>query len=493
MRRSEPLMPARRIMILAGLLLLGTAPPTLAQTTFEQQVLSSDVLSYGRQIGDLDGDGLGDVLGIDDTTLHWYRAPSFSRQTLLDLETGAHGWPLFRADDLRLADMDGDGDPDAVTRIGDIGNVNGTVVWLENPRTDGDVDAEWTLHPLGAAQYVKDIVVADFDGDGAADVAAREHTETHLWLNDGDGFWSERVLPHHSNEGLDAGDLDGDGDPDLVLNGFWLETPAAPRTGAFTEHEVDDRWYSGQSGTWQINSSKVVAADVDRNGTVDVVLSHSELPGYPVSWYSASDPKNGPWVEHVITPSYDLCHTLQVADFDLDGHQDVLAGAMADSDDRGLTLFLGDRGAAWIAHPIQALGSYSAEIGDLDADGDLDVVDVRNHDQTPTEIRRNDAERPVSAGVPPGRHLQVHAHPNPFNPSTLIRFELKRTGLAAVRILDSRGHVVRRLAAAVMASGDHALRWNGRDDRGRAAAAGAYRVVVTQGDDHAVLGLTLLR
>jgi hypothetical protein len=69
-------------------------------------------------------------------------------------------------------------------------------------------------------------------------------------------------------------------------------------------------------------------ADMDLDGRPDVILAHSEKPGYPVSWYRApEDPGNQPWTEHVIG-RVDKCHNLKVADFDLDGDPDVLVGTL---------------------------------------------------------------------------------------------------------------------------------------------------------------------
>ena len=55
---------------------------------------------------------------------------------------------------------------------------------------------------------------------------------------------------------MDVGDLDGDQDPDLVLNGFWLETPADPRIGTYAQHTIDEKWFT-QSVGWESNSCKV--------------------------------------------------------------------------------------------------------------------------------------------------------------------------------------------------------------------------------------------
>jgi hypothetical protein len=65
-------------------------------------------------------------------------------------------------------------------------------------------------------------------------------------------------------------------------------------------------------------------------------------------------------------------------------------------------------------------------------------------------------------------------HPNPFNPSTTIRFEMESRADATVRIYDARGRVVRTLFDGVANAGVTALTWNGRDDAGRAVGSGVY-------------------
>jgi len=74
----------------------------------------------------------------------------------------------------------------------------------------------------------------------------------------------------------------------------------------------------------------------------------------------------------------------------------------------------------------------------------------------------------------PGRSRLLGATPNPFNPSTRIRFELAHAGGVEITIHDARGRLVRRLVAADLEPGEHALVWDGRDARGTAQSSGLY-------------------
>ncbi len=65
-------------------------------------------------------------------------------------------------------------------------------------------------------------------------------------------------------------------------------------------------------------------------------------------------------------------------------------------------------------------------------------------------------------------------HPNPFNPSTTIRFSLRERGRASLAIYDIAGRLVRVLADGVMDAGPHEIAWDGRDRAGGAVASGVY-------------------
>lgn len=64
--------------------------------------------------------------------------------------------------------------------------------------------------------------------------------------------------------------------------------------------------------------------------------------------------------------------------------------------------------------------------------------------------------------------------PNPFNPSTTIRFVLPERGHVSLVIYDSSGRKVRSLLDEMGGDGAHEVTWDGRDDRGGAQSSGVY-------------------
>ncbi len=65
-------------------------------------------------------------------------------------------------------------------------------------------------------------------------------------------------------------------------------------------------------------------------------------------------------------------------------------------------------------------------------------------------------------------------YPNPFNPSTSIRFSLKEAGPVKLNIYNVRGQLVKSLVNTDLPSGNHQIFWNGKDERGAAVASGIY-------------------
>lgn len=64
--------------------------------------------------------------------------------------------------------------------------------------------------------------------------------------------------------------------------------------------------------------------------------------------------------------------------------------------------------------------------------------------------------------------------PNPFNPSTAIKFVLPKAGKVTLQIFNETGQLVRALVDGEMNAGRHEISWDGRNQAGAAVASGVY-------------------
>ena len=92
-----------------------------------------------------------------------------------------------------------------------------------------------------------------------------------------------------------------------------------------------------------------------------------------------------------------------------------------------------------------------------------------------------------------GRLRLDPAWPNPFNPSTSIRFALGNSSRADLTIYDTAGRRVRRLFSNPLAAGEHQMQWDGRDDSGRSLPSGIYLLRLEADGDRRGQKLVLLQ
>ena len=84
--------------------------------------------------------------------------------------------------------------------------------------------------------------------------------------------------------------------------------------------------------------------------------------------------------------------------------------------------------------------------------------------------------------------------PNPFNPSTAIRYAVPETGArVTLTVYDLSGRLVRTLIDEDRAAGEHSVVWFGRDDRGNELASGVYFYRVRIGGYSAERKMLLLK
>ncbi|MFO1050678.1 MAG: VCBS repeat-containing protein [Planctomycetota bacterium] len=360
-----------------------------AQVPFQVTQLANNAGDV-KLVGDIDLDGTPDVVlgGGTSEGLNWYHYPSWA---LTRIATPAVEFTT----DGELGDVDGDGDLDIVVPDGSSGN---NLLWFENParnagRPDGNPfsPSQWTRHVIGSiGSWGKDIELADFDRDGRLDVATRSQSDCLIFFQGSAGTWSGQLITTSDlgQEGMTSGDVDKDGNVDLVVFGVWLRNPGgnAARNGANWSHHVVD------AGSFVDPAFKALVADVDLDGENDILFSSSENTS-DVMWFShGGNPQRNGWLRHVIYANANRCHTLQVADVDRDGDKDVIVGQMHTSSTPGVRVFYNTNGAAtnWQMQVVDNVnGVHNGVIADVGADGDLDLVGANWTGNPPLEVWEN--------------------------------------------------------------------------------------------------------
>ena len=359
------------------------------------RVVEDAKLWWALTIGDVNGDGLQDIVYIDNNGSGGhlgYRAGT--RDTgLWEKVVIAEAPPtggLFAAGDLETGDMDGDGDTDvlAVKHTGEWDNAaeEAEVFWYENP---GGGVGEWTGHAVGIARgAVKDLSVGDFDGDGRMDIAVltfeNENLRIHRQRQDGSFTLYADLTEPGLHEGMDVGDLDGDGDLDVAANGYVFLND---NNGNWTTANVHDRWHN-QTGDWSANGTKNFVTDMDGDGTPEIFISHSERGGYPLAVYHRG--ADGSYSETLIVDTLPAAHTLQVFDMDGDGDKDIVTGINKGRavnldprvDDHPVIVLINNGSEGWGRRDIEQGGIYNGRVADLEGDGDMDIFRLSEHQAT---------------------------------------------------------------------------------------------------------------
>ena len=69
--------------------------------------------------------------------------------------------------------------------------------------------------------------------------------------------------------------------------------------------------------------------------------------------------------------------------------------------------------------------------------------------------------------------------PNPFNPSTVIRYQMHEGAKVSISIYNVLGQPVRTVFEGALPAGSHQIAWDGRDNTGHSMSSGTYIYVMT--------------
>ena len=295
-------------------ILSGQADGTLAAPKY----VPVPQIPYAMAVGDVDGNGTADLVSLTSDN---------SSSTMVSILFGdGHGnfqqpvtqqtFAGFFPGPAYLADLDGDGKPDLVLALEQWPGTNSSLVWLRN--TGGGFAAPITLANVVTSS---NFAVADFNGDGKADIVYTLYTPSskslHILMNQGKGNFADKAAVGLNGivGAVTVLDFNLDGVPDLVVQAY--------QTGN------SDALYSF-SGNGDGSFTQI--ASLSNPGTIQLVTG----------------------------------------DFDHDGFPD-LAGPSG-LEPSGILYFFGDGHGNFVLQPVVGPEGQYAAVGDFNGDGIPDVV-----------------------------------------------------------------------------------------------------------------------
>lgn len=356
----------------------ATPKDTARQITFTKQTLMAEFIAEGVAVGDVNKDGLIDVLA----GAYWFAAPNWEPHEIMKPQKFEFDKGYSDAFISQTMDVNFDGWTDFL-RIGFPGN---EAYWFENPKGKA---GHWKRHLIHDAVGNESAGFYDIDGDGRLDLlggnAAKKQVTWYKAPSSADNLeWQPFPISKEAalgaepfSHGLGWGDMNGDGRKDVIITKGWWEAPADVRQPAWVFHEAN----LGQA------AAQMHAYDFDRDGDADVVSSSAH--GLGIWWHEQRKEAQGgtQWVEHLISEAFSQTHGLALTDMNGDGVPDLVTGMRyfahmgrdpGELNPPVLYWFETKPGAkpAWVPHQIDDASGVGVDVvvQDITGDGLKDII-----------------------------------------------------------------------------------------------------------------------
>ncbi|MFN0053397.1 MAG: FG-GAP-like repeat-containing protein [Planctomycetales bacterium] len=360
----------------------------------ERRLLGNYTYSYACAAADLDGDGDLDLTSSDaepNSNLYLLRndGQGSFQHSFIQKYAADDNQPV-RLERHAIGDINRDGRPDVVI----VDNLKWDIRWFENPGSAA-LAQPWALHRVTAPKEVPgsyDVALADLDGDGDLDVAAsswRFGNRFDWFENVGSpgsgGEWIrhsiEEMVPETRT--IAIADFNHDGKPDLLGSArvgnqvVWYANSGQPATHPWKKTVIDGETLFPAHGH---------PVDLDGDGDLDVLMAFGIAAGvgndattsHQIAWYeNQGKPGLGTeWKKHTVAANFPQGFEAVAGDLDGDGDLDVVATGWSSQGRLAWFENSGDPTSSWKQHAIKDNwpNAVTVILADLDHDGRLDIA-----------------------------------------------------------------------------------------------------------------------
>ncbi len=425
---------------------------------------------------DIDDDGDLDVLGAaaDDDAITWWENDNGSGTSWTKRTIDSN---FESATSIYAEDINNDGNIDILGAA----FVGKEVAWWENINGSGTSWTKRTIDSNFTGAY--SVYSADINNDGNMDVLGAAWVDDDIvWWESGPSIiigspptWIKHIVDGSFDGATSvyAEDVDDDGDMDILGTAYyanditWWENNDGSGT-SWTEHTVDGNFDGARS---------VYSADLNDDGDIDILGAAGSDDA--ITWWENNLSSMPPWIKHTIDSNFDAAHSVYAGDIDNDGDLDVL-GASVDDDDISWWENDDGDGTSWTEHLVDGNfdGAISVYSADIDGDDNLDILGAAAYDDDITwwdlegakvGVNHFELSEVTSLPVTVSALALSDPYPNPASDSLTVSYELVTNGAVSLHIYDLSGRLVETLVSGEQTAGRHSINGNASE-----AATGVY-------------------